>query len=105
LEESGLTLEEIAYCNIVRCRTIGNAQPSARMAKECASVHFARWLDLLEPRAIVFIGMWAQDIGATYALARRIPFDFMNRHRSLPSADRVENRERVAAFIQAIAGS
>jgi hypothetical protein len=64
LQESGLTLAEIAYCNLTRCRTKGNAIPSRQMALECAENHFVRWLDLLNPRAIVFNGKWAHDQGA-----------------------------------------
>ncbi|MGH8598378.1 MAG: uracil-DNA glycosylase family protein [Gammaproteobacteria bacterium] len=102
LEESGLTLPEIAYCNIVRCRTEGNAQPSKNMTSECADIHFARWLDLLEPRAIVFIGKWAHDQGSRYAQERQIPYDFMNRDRSLSDVKRMENRKRVATFVRSI---
>src|ERR1700688_4815956 len=32
LRESGLSLDEIAYCNVVICGTEGNAPPSLRMA-------------------------------------------------------------------------
>jgi len=101
LQESGLSLHDIAYCNIVRCRTEGNAQPSARMSSGCAH-HFTRWLDLLKPRAVVFIGKWAHDHGAHFVHERQIPFDFMNRERSLSSAGRIYNRQRVVAFIQKI---
>jgi hypothetical protein len=104
LRESGLVLDEIAYCNIVRCRTEGNAPPSLRMASECSENHFTRWLDLLKPRAIVFIGKWAHDRGSRFACERRIPCDFMNRERSLSSTNRLENRQRVAAFVRANAG-
>jgi len=98
LEEAGLELDEIAYCNVVRCRTEGNAAPSSRMIAECQS-HFERWLDLLRPRAIVFIGKWAHDQSSRLALERQIPCDFMNRERSLSSEARTENRQRVAAFV------
>ena len=74
------------------------------MALQCAETHFARWLDLLKPRAIVFIGRWAHDRGARFAHERSIPYDFINRERSLPSAARLENRQRVVAFILAIVG-
>jgi hypothetical protein len=104
LQESGLTLDEISYCNIARCRTEDNAPPSTRMTAECTKTHFARWLDLLEPRAIVFIGKWAHDRGAQYGHERQIPCDFMNRERSLSSQARIENRQRVAAFVRANAG-
>jgi uracil-DNA glycosylase len=105
LQESGLTLDEIAYCNIIRCRTEGNATPSHRMTSECIENHFARWLELLEPRAIIFIGKWAHHRGARFAADRHIPYDFMNRERSLPSTERLENRQRIAAFVRTHAGN
>jgi hypothetical protein len=51
LQESGLTLDEIAYCNIVRCRTERNAQPSLRMVSVCTNNQLASWLDLLNPKS------------------------------------------------------
>ncbi len=104
LKESGLTLPEIAYCNIVRCRTKENGEPSVRMISECADNHFVRWLDLLKPRAIVFIGKWAYDEGSHYARDRQIPCGFMNRWRSLPRDARAENREQVVALVRDHAG-
>jgi hypothetical protein len=101
LRESGLTFDDIAYCNIARCRTQGNASPSSRMASNCANSHFGRWLDLLRPRFILFIGKWAYDRGLPYSRERGIPCDFMNRRRSLSTAARRENRERVTALIGA----
>jgi len=83
LQESGLALDEIAYCNIARCRTEGNKEPSLRMASNCADSHFSRWLDLLNPRAIVFVGKWGHSQGAHLADERHIPCDFMNRDRNL----------------------
>ncbi|MGD0865442.1 MAG: uracil-DNA glycosylase family protein [Rhizomicrobium sp.] len=102
-EEAGLTLDEVAYCNVVRCRTHHNAPPSKLMVSECTENHFSRWLDILRPRAVVFIGKLARDRGARFARDRQIPFDFMNRERSLPSEARVENRNRVVAFVKASA--
>ena len=104
LHQSGLTLDEIAYCNIARCRTERNTPPSLRMAWNCADSHFARWLDLLKPRAIVFVGKWPYNQGAHLANVRHIPCDFMDRNRSLSSTGRIENRQRVAAFVRAITG-
>ena len=102
LYESGLTLEEIAYCNIIRCRTVENARPSSGLASTCIDTHFGRWLDLLTPRAIVFIGKWAHDRGEAAARNRSIPVTFMNRERSLSSAARAENRDQVAEFVRSI---
>ena len=81
---------------------MGNAPPSSRMAAERGDNHFGRWLDLLEPRAVVFIGKWAHDHGGRYARERHIPCDFMNRERSLSSSARMENRNRVVGFIRSI---
>ena len=104
LEDSGLELDEIAYCNVARCRTEGNARPSKTMAAECIKNHFCRWLELLRPRAVIFIGKWAHERGAQFVSERQIPCDFMNRQRSLSSEARSENRQRVAAFVRANAG-
>ena len=38
LTESGLSLSQIAYCNIVRCRTRGNATPRAAVARRCLGI-------------------------------------------------------------------
>lgn len=100
LRESELSLEDIAYCNLVRCRTIGNATPSAKMTGNCASLNFRHTLDILEPVAIVFIGKWSMNNGSEYAKARSIPFEYIDRNRSLTLAARTLNHERVADFIR-----
>jgi hypothetical protein len=48
LKECGLELADIAYFNLVWCRTIGNAAPDKAMVEACRA-HFARWLYLLKP--------------------------------------------------------
>ena len=63
LAESGLTLEDIAYCNVVRCRTHIDKKPGTRLVSNCISQHFSRWLALLQPKAVVFIGKWAAERG------------------------------------------
>jgi hypothetical protein len=98
LAEAGLALEDIAYCNLVRCRTYANAKPSFSMLSAC-SIHFIHWLDMLKPRLVVFIGKWSHDKGAKFVEERHIPFDFMNRLRNLSSQKRQENRSRVTALI------
>lgn len=104
LRESGLELDDIAYCNVVRCRTAGNAQPSAPMASQCTKAHFGHWLDLLRPRVVVFIGKWAWKQGEPFARVRQIPCDFLNRLRSLSSDARKENRRQVAKLVRDYAG-
>jgi len=104
LAESGLTLEDIAYCNIVRCRTHADSPPGTRLFANCLSLHFSRWLDLLQPRAVVFIGKWAAERGGPVVEAAGIPYRFMNRQRSLSSVERTENRNAVVQFVRAKGG-
>lgn len=99
LDECGLTLDEIAYCNLVRCRTVGNHAPSAQMTTTCVR-HFGRWLELLQPCVVVFIGKWAHDRGMQEVQSRGIPFAFINRQRSLSTEDRTRNRKRVVETIK-----
>lgn len=100
LAESGLTLEDIAYCNIVRCRTQADTSPGAKLVANCVSQHFSRWLELLKPQAVVFIGKWAAERGGTVVEAAGIPYRFMNRQRSLSSIERTENRNAVVQFVR-----
>ena len=95
LSECGLTLEDIAYCNIVRCRTEENRAPNQLLAMQCLSQHFARWIDLLAPKFVVFVGKWAWQQGRSTLDKAGIPYDFMNRQRSLSTLEREANRIRV----------
>jgi len=99
LDESGLTLEDIAYCNIVRCRTQADSAPGTKLVANCLSRHFSRWLELLRPQAVVFIGKWAAERGGPIVEAAGIPYSFMNRQRSLSSEERTENRIAVVNFV------
>lgn len=101
LLECGLTLQDIAYCNTVRCRTANNALPSGRQARNCIDRHFRHWLELLEPRAVVFIGKWASDNCSAITEKQGIPSAFMNRQRSLPGFERDRNRREVVAMVKA----
>ncbi len=102
LSECGLSLETIAYCNLVRCRTAGNAKPNDLIAHRCTAAHFSRWLTWLKPRCVIFIGLWAQRRGASECTRQNIPFTAMNRNRSLPQEDRTKNRAEVARFVRSI---
>jgi uracil-DNA glycosylase len=104
LAESGLTLDDIAYCNVVRCRTTADARPSDLTASTCSQHHFARWVTFLNPRVVVFIGKWAFERGRNTVEIHGIPCDFMNRQRSLSSKARGENRERVASLVRKLRG-
>lgn len=95
LAESRLELEQIAYCNLVRCRTVGNTDPSTDLFGECICRHFRAWLDLLDPRFVVFIGKKAQQYGESEIRRRHIPFDTINRSRRWSRAMRANNRTDV----------
>jgi hypothetical protein len=100
LAESGLTLEDIAYCNAVRCRTLSNAAPNDKLARKCIDSHFVRWLDLLSPKVVVFVGKWAWRQGRTAVGDKDIPCAFMNRQRSLSEEERLANRAEVVALVR-----
>ena len=101
LTECGLSLQEIAYFNVVRCRTDGDAKPGVHTVHTCLQVHFGRWLDILTPRVVVFIGKWAADRASHEVVRRGIPFAFMNRQRSLSSLERDQNRQAVVRLVRA----
>jgi len=109
LRECGLSLDELAYLNVVRCRTARLNQqtnksedtpPNRRVAEACVASHFARWVDLLNPRVIVFLGKYAWDYGHAVAEARNIPADYLDRERSRPGHLRNADRARVAALVR-----
>lgn len=104
LEESGLALEDIAYCNIVRCRTSGNAEPCELLAQQCVQDHFKRWLTLLAPKIVVFVNKAAWTQGYRFVEAKGLPCPFMNGKRSLSHTGRVANREAVVALIRQYRG-
>jgi hypothetical protein len=99
LAECALSLEDIAYFNAVRCRTLGNAPPAPKLAENCKP-HLARWLELLAPQVVVFIGKWAAEQGGDQVRRCGIPFAYMNRQRSLSTAGRAENRNEVIALVR-----
>ena len=100
LEQCGLTIHDIAYCNLVRCRTTNDHKPNGILTETCADAHFQRWLEVLSPRVIVFIGKWAHDQAQHLARGRGIPSTFINRQRSLSSIGREQNRAEVIALVQ-----
>jgi len=104
LAECGLELDDIAYCNVVRCRTQANAPPGRLLTQNCLTEHFERWLSLLKPNVVIFIGKWAHDRASASVSRFGIPSDFMNRQRSLASAERMANRERVVRLVRASVG-
>ena len=103
LNECRLSLEEIAYFNIVRCRTMKNSIPGQFVVRNCLT-HFENWLLMLRPSVVIFIGKWAFDKAGHIPKQHNIPCDFMNRERSLSTAARKENRHRVETLVRSIIG-
>jgi len=105
LYECGLDLSDIAYFNVVRCRTRGNRVPSSGMVTACMKAHFTDFVEFLQPRIVVCVGKWAHDRVAGVLEQQGILHTFMNRMRSLSSADRARNRADVVKMVTtAIAG-
>lgn len=100
LADCGLTLKDIAYCNLVRCRTLANRTPNKSLVTNCVDQHFDRWIDWLDPLVVVFIGKWAFDAVGHAVDARGIPADFMNRQRSLSGKLRDANRKEVVEIVK-----
>jgi len=98
LMECGLTLKDIVYLNLVRCRT-GIYAPNADTVEKCRRTHFEPWLDKLNPICVVFIGIWACERGRNAVAARGVPYAVIDRNRSLNSAQRNANRSEVAALV------
>ncbi len=99
LEECGLHLDEIAYTNIVRCRTQGDAAPGQRLVANCSRSHLWPFVELLEPVVVIFIGKWASDQFAQTLQSKGIPSAYMNRMRSLSTEEREENRRSVSELV------
>lgn len=109
LAECRVSLDDLAYINVVRCRTarfnhkkqkMEDTPPNRRVAEECVATHFTRWVKLLRPRAIIFLGKYAWDYGREVASAMSIPADYLDRERSRPTHLRNDDRARVAALVR-----
>lgn len=95
LYECDLGLEDICYCNIVRCRTFDNKIPSIGTTQNCINEHLIKFIDGIVPKVIVFIGKWAYIQLNTKLYKRPIKLTYMNRDRSLSSDKRNRNRNEV----------
>jgi hypothetical protein len=103
LEECGLDLNDIAYFNVVRCRTQNNSAPGQYVINNCLQ-HFEHWVDVLKPQVVIFIGKWAFDRAGHITKQLGIPSEFMNRQRNLNAAERLNNRNRVVDLVRNIIG-
>jgi len=99
LFECKLSLKDIAYCNVVRCRTKNNSKPTKRQINNCRK-HFETWIIDLEPTVVVFVGKWASDTYSSYLTQHRIKNGFINRMRSLSKKQRQENRDQIVTLVK-----
>ncbi|NLE24798.1 MAG: hypothetical protein GX625_05555 [Clostridiaceae bacterium] len=99
LQALGLGLEDIAYCNVIRCRTENNKKPNKNLTQNCIEEHLLSFIDLVDPSVIVFIGKWAHDQISPFLKSKCIPMTFMNRDRSLSREKRAANRKAVIGMV------
>ena len=84
----GINYEQVAFINVVRCRTAGDGKPKKGAIENCRS-HLGQWINALRPRLIVFNGKWAnENIGDLVAPGVRT--FTINRDRSLSRQKRDE---------------
>jgi|SRR5579884_2631469 len=105
LAECDLALDDIAYLNVVRCRTTKDRAPGRTLVRQCTAIHFDRWFKLLAPRVVVFIGKWAYERASGHAKGAGVPCAFINRERSLSSQERRANRAEVIALVRKYRGT
>ena len=107
LKECGLDVTEIAYCNVVRCRTERNDngtywRPNPGAIRNCRP-HLLQWLELLKPTAVILIGTWSGDKVCKY-LPPDMPRIVMRRRSRtgsyMTSEEKECQRRRAAKFIQ-----
>ncbi len=77
-------IERVAYINVVRCRTGGNSVPEDAVRRQCRR-HFLEWVRCLKPRAVIYLGLFAER--ATSDLLKRlgIKYKSISRQRNLPA--------------------
>ena len=100
LDEYGLDLEDIAFCNVVRCRTDKNGTPSKSLTQNCIKEHLVSFIDIIEPKVIVCIGKWVFDQLNPILSVRNITTTYINGDRSLTSAERAQNRKTVVEIVR-----
>jgi hypothetical protein len=101
LEECGLELDDIAYFNVVRCRTVDNSRPGKGVIVNCLE-HFERWVDLLHPKLLIFLGKWADDVAGQIPAQRGIQYAFINRDRSLNKKELAQDRESIVELVKQV---
>jgi uracil-DNA glycosylase len=104
LEACGLEQDDIAYINLVRCRTAGNAPPAKLVVDFCLR-HFAELLDVLQPAAVVCLGKFAYNGTYEELASRNIPVCFINRARDRSLSQIEQDIKNAGIFVKNILGS
>ena len=100
LKECGLDLPDIAFCNVVRCRTKDNVSPSASQVQICKEHHLIKFIDTIEPKVIVCIGKWAYDRIKGLSSIQSIPKTYINMDKSLNAKARQTDKERAGKIVK-----
>jgi hypothetical protein len=94
-------IERVAYINAVRCRTIANASPRKSVIENCRQ-HFAERVERLEPKGVVYLGLFAERATADVLDRKGIRHISISRQRSLSGEKRREQDINARRFIAEI---
>lgn len=94
-------IEQVAYINAVRCRTRKNAAPDDAVRQQCRK-HFLSWVLCLKPRAVVYLGLYAER--ATSDLLKRLGIEYraISRQRSLSTEQRESQHAAALQLIESV---
>jgi hypothetical protein len=96
LKDPDLNLTDIAFFNLVRCRTKEN--PSKIIADTCLHTHLEPWLKMLKPTAVLFLLKWAHDQGGREVCEeQKIHCEFVN-GRGVSAAEFKKILAKIAQF-------
>jgi uracil-DNA glycosylase len=102
LSDCGLQLDQIAYFNVVRCRTFRNTPPRISPTRTCTERHLRDWLKCLRPKCVIFLGKWGYDAAGHVPQELGICTDFLDRSRSLSREVRAKNRQRIIELVKRV---
>jgi hypothetical protein len=101
IDSLGIDLGHIAHFNKARCRTKDCKTPTDKMFENCED-HLRNFIDLLEPKVVIFIGKEVSDKTRGIIDKYKIPNNFLNRCRSLNLEERDKNVDDIILFISKI---
>ena len=100
LNEAGITINDIAYINLIHCRTFQNKSVPVKCARNCIETHFMNTLNVLKPNVVISLGKWANDRVSNILTEANIPHSYINRLRNLSSEKREVNKKEVISLIK-----